>query len=590
MDQTDQSLETESKIDEKINEEIVPESNASKPDMENKDYLNQPEYTSEIYKLEVKNLPNSFGHGVFKKFLTSLNLKFVKIKLPTNGTFAFVTFKNEDARQEAFKILNDTKYKGKQLEAIYSKPSNDPVLAKRKNEASENQSSKNPKLQEENLTLEEKVQKSSTPLWNLPYEKQLEEKTNQIKQILRKCTFKMDKVNEGIFFWLQKQKTNYEGMCCKLLETVSSPVIDDYRNKCEFTIGYSSDETKPVIGFRLGEYKTGSNEVVEPYVCKNMPDQMRSLVKKFHEYIEQCEYKPVNVRTREGNWRQITVRTNQNKDLIVIVVFDQRDLNDDQIAKEKSQLVEFFKKYLNSEELKLKGLLFNLNTNRTGISKMDNLDILLGDDCLYEELLGLKFRISPLAFFQANTKAAEVLYRKIGDISELGENTILLDICCGTGTIGLTLAKRCKQVIGVEIIQEAIEDAKINAKLNNIENVEYHCGKAEDVLPNILKRFGKDDKIIAIVDPPRAGLHTKVVQALRRLDNLKSLVYVSCNPELAMQNFVDFARQQSKNYWNQAFVPIKAIAVDMFPHTSHCELILYMTRYSNDLITNQPSC
>ena len=93
--------------------------------------------------------------------------------------------------------------------------------------------------------------------------------------------------------------------------------------------------------------------------------------------------------------------------------------------------------------------------------------------------MDLKFRISPLAFFQANTQAAEVLYAKIGSICDINENTIILDICCGTGTIGLTLANKCKLVVGVEIIAEAIEDAKLNSSLNNIKNVEFHCGKAE---------------------------------------------------------------------------------------------------------------
>jgi tRNA (uracil-5-)-methyltransferase len=169
---------------------------------------------------------------------------------------------------------------------------------------------------------------------------------------------------------------------------------------------------------------------------------------------------------------------------------------------------------------------------------MDNLDLLLGVDYLNESLLDLKFRISPLAFFQANTKGAELLYTKIGSICDIDENTIILDICCGTGTIGLTLAKKCKLVVGVEIIAEAIEDAKLNAELNGLKNVEYHCGKAEEILPSLLKRF-INDKVVAIVDPPRAGLHIKVIQSLRHLNNLVSLIYVSCNPELAMGNFIE---------------------------------------------------
>jgi tRNA (uracil-5-)-methyltransferase len=140
--------------------------------------------------------------------------------------------------------------------------------------------------------------------------------------------------------------------------------------------------------------------------------------------------------------------------------------------------------------------------------------------------------------YKANTKAAEILYNKIVEISDIDENTIVLDICCGTGTIGLSLAKKAKHIVGVEIIPEAIEDAKINSDFNEIKNVEWICGKAEDILPKIFRRF-ENEKIIAIVDPPRAGLHSKVIQTLRRLKNLDKLIYVSCNPELAFGNFIE---------------------------------------------------
>lgn len=416
-------------------------------------------------------------------------------------------------------------------------------------------------------------------------------KKKHVKQILRKTFFKMEKINKDTYYWLQKQSKDHSGMCCDLSEFVPSPVIDNYRNKCEFTIGFDSTETNVKIGFRLGDYKSGSNEVVEPYVCRNISEHMKSFLKKFRPYFEQSAYKPCNIRLKLGNWRQLTLRSNEAKDILAIIIFDKKDLSDEQVQEEKDQLKLFLEKSFeikgdnDDDEYRLKSFMFNLNTNRTGLSKMDNLECLFGEQHLNEKLLGLDFRISPLAFFQSNTKGAEILYSKIGDICNIDKDTILLDICCGTGTIGLTLADKAKLVVGVEIVPEAIEDAKLNSALNGVTNVEWHCGKAEDVLPNILKRF-HDQKVVAIVDPPRAGLHNKVLQNLRQLRNLKNLIYVSCSPELAMQNFVDLARDTSKSYGNQPFVPLKAIAVDMFPHTNHCELILYFTRYSNELFTS----
>lgn len=161
-----------------------------------------------------------------------------------------------------------------------------------------------------------------------------------------------------------------------------------------------------VIGQRLGEYKTGSNEVVEPTVCRHITEHMKQFTKKMQEYIDQSTYDPINVRTKTGHWRQLTLRSNEEKDLLAIFVFDKKDLTDEEIQNEKEKLSEFLKKNFENnpenEHLKLKSLLFNLNTNRSGISRMDNLDLIFGVNYLNESLLGLNFQISPLAFFQCN--------------------------------------------------------------------------------------------------------------------------------------------------------------------------------------------
>lgn len=205
------------------------------------------------------------------------------------------------------------------------------------------------------------------------------------------------------------------------------------------------------------------------------------------------------------------------------------------------------------------------------------LEHVAGDRCIREDVLGLTFRISPHAFFQVNTAAAEVLYTLIQDWAQLDTGSTVLDVCCGTGTIGLALARKVKRVVGVELSQEAVEDARVNALDNELSNVEFHCGRAEELVPALVSRLASQ-QLVAILDPPRAGLHSKAVLAVRRAENVRRLLYVSCNPRAAMGNFVDLCRAPSNRVKGTPFRPIKAVAVDLFPQTPHCEMLILFER------------
>jgi len=191
----------------------------------------------------------------------------------------------------------------------------------------------------------------------------------------------------------------------------------------------------------------------------------------------------------------------------------------------------------------------------------------------------MTFRISPEAFFQINSLGAEALYKTAIELANPSSDTALLDVCCGTGTIGLSFSKHCDEVLGIEIVPNAIKDAKKNAELNNITNCEFFAGKAEDILQPVINRTTKSN-VIAIVDPPRAGLHQRALVSLRKAKRLKKLVYISCDPNAAIRNLVDLARPNSKQYHGEPLVPVKAVPVDMFPYTKHCELVLYLERFS----------
>ena len=227
-----------------------------------------------------------------------------------------------------------------------------------------------------------------------------------------------------------------------------------------------------------------------------------------------------------------------------------------------------------------------------------------------EHMCGLKFSLSHSAFFQVNTAAAELLYALAGEWASPNGKSLLLDVCCGTGTIGLTLANSVGKVVGLDIVEDAIRDAEKNSKLNDRTNCEWIAGKAEDTLDVVLKKYGEDvktvagntneeegskdeheeerrqqqqkreflyDDVVAIVDPPRCGLHKKVLNALRMETRLRKIVYVSCNPESMAQNCVELCASRTKNM-GPPFRPRKAAAVDLFPHTAHCEAVLVLER------------
>lgn len=171
-----------------------------------------------------------------------------------------------------------------------------------------------------------------------------------------------------------------------------------------------------------------------------------------------------------------------------------------------------------------------------------------------------------------------MLYAKIQQLAQIDENTTVLDVCCGTGTIGLSMASNCGQVLGVETVAEAIHDAKHNAVTNNLsEKCEFYTAKAEDILDILIGKV-KCDKVVAIVDPPRSGVNIKVIQTLRKCSKLTTIVFAFCDAKAAVKNFIDLARPSSNSYKGSPFIPKAIIPVDMFPSTPHYELLVLFQR------------
>jgi tRNA (uracil-5-)-methyltransferase len=218
--------------------------------------------------------------------------------------------------------------------------------------------------------------------------------------------------------------------------------------------------------------------------------------------------------------------------LISVVVSDGYEL--DQSLKEKMKIA--FDRQLDNKKVVSLSLIYSSELSG-GYKETDRVEQLFGSGHYEEILAGIRFKVSPFAFFQVNTPVFEAMLQKIKDFAGIDEETTLFDICCGTGAIGLCLSQYgCYKVIGVDIVKQAIENANENVKMNQHifegKEIEFYAGRAEDVLPDLCEK--QHGKIVGIVDPPRSGLHPNVLKALRTCKGLDRLVYVSCNAQSQM--------------------------------------------------------
>ncbi|CAL8248827.1 unnamed protein product [Merluccius merluccius] len=550
-------------------------------------YIKDELFTSEIYKVEIQNLPKFVGFNDLKKFLSKHGLNPHKIKLFGRQTFAFVNFKNEEERDKAMKMVHGMQWKGQVLSVRLAKPKADPIQRKRKQqqeeEGNEEQggrdgpAAKRQEAEEAGEPFSVQIANVVTPLWEVPYEEQLQRKQQEVEGVLQRLAKEIGNTNKAMAPWLFAQKGKYNKMCCPLEDIQPSPSQTEYRNKCEFLISMGADGEDKTIGFRLAKYKGGSCAVVGPAETTHVSAEAKRVVAAFQKFIRTTAYSVYSPETYDGHWKQLTVRTTRTKQAMAMIFFNPQKLAEEELDSVKSSLRTFFTEGEGADS-GVTSLYFVREGQRTSPKPEDMpCELVTGEGHIQEELLGLKFRISPHSFFQVNTGAAEVLYSKVGEWAQLDQDSTVLDVCCGTGTIGLSLAKRVRKVIGIELCQEAVEDAKHNAKLNGLTNVEFHCGKAEDVFPKILNALVSPN-LTAIVDPPRAGLHSKVVLAIRRAEHLKRLVYVSCNAKAAMANFIDLCRAPSNRVHGAPFRPVRCMAVDLFPQTVHMEMVLLLER------------
>lgn len=546
-----------------------------KEDSEMSQTKRDTEFTSENYKIELCGLPRYYNMGQLKKLLNeTLQLKAHKIKpAGPNKDWAYITFRDEKSRAKALAVLDEYKWKKCVLTSSIAKAVEDPVLI-RSQEDSKNAEADDPDAK---LPIKERVAKKVTPYAHLSYSDQLQEKQKAANSAMRKFGHEMAKTNPELRDWVRFHKLRRKGQVCEMVDIAPSPVTDGYRNKCEFTVGINPETELPTVGFRVSTYKAGSVAVGPIDDLVHISDTMKKVVGVFQEYVRNSEHKPFSPLTHEGVWRQLTVRTSSNGDILIAVVVHPQEFTDEERSELKQNVVDYFKDGGGSS-VGVTSIFFQAFGQKEPGPEDVEFEHLWGEEYITETVLDKTFRISCESFFQVNTKACEVLYETIGNLAELDGTSVILDICCGTGTIGISLADQCLKVYGVEMIKKAAEDARYNATLNGLDNVAIYTGKAEVNMNAVLGQCVKYNTV-GIVDPPRAGLPESVVRALRKCENMNRLIYMSCDPDAAFKNFVDLSRPKSKQYKGEFFVPIKAAVVDMFPHTPHYELLIVFERW-----------
>lgn len=352
----------------------------------------------------------------------------------------------------------------------------------------------------------------------------------------------------------------------EILPIIGSRKTEFYRNKLEFTFSnrrWRTNEeisegkefdTMNAIGFHIpGQF----DKVLDIEKCWLQDDISNKIRNEVRRYALEHELVFFNLRNQEGFLRTMLIRTSSTGELMVIVVFFQED------KEEQDGLLQ----HIADNFPEITSLLYVINSKANDTITDQEVLVFKGNTCIYEEMEGLKFKIGPKSFYQTNSEQAYELYKVARNFAQLTGNELVYDLYTGTGTIANFIAHQAKQIIGIEFVKEAIEDAIFNSKLNDINNTLFFSGDMKDILNfTFIEKHGKPDVIIT--DPPRAGMHDDVINAIL-VAVPKRIVYISCNPATQARdlNLLDC------NYSVTAVQP-----VDMFPHTHHVENVVLLER------------
>ena len=384
----------------------------------------------------------------------------------------------------------------------------------------------------------------------VPYEKQLDMKLTQVKKLIS------DAIGT-------EKEAGYE-----FIGIHGSPKKSEYRNKMEFSFG---DEYKdgPLA---LGMHKRGSfYDLVTVSDCQIVDEDFRTILKATLDYFSKNNIPYFHRATHKGYLRHLLVRkaTKTGEIIVDLVTSTQTE------GFNEEELLAGFRYALLTRQYdgRFKGVLHTKNDSVADVVKNEGTEVLYGDSYFYEELLGLKFKITPFSFFQTNSLGAEVLYETarefiLGDDKDSLNGKTVYDLYSGTGTIAQLMAPVCKEVVGVEIVEEAVCAAKENAALNGLDNCKFIAGDVLKVLDEIEE---KPDYII--LDPPRDGIHPKAIGKIIEY-GVENMVYISCKPTSLARDLQIFM--------GRGYRVEKICCVDMFPNTYHIETVVLLSQQKPD--------
>lgn len=329
-----------------------------------------------------------------------------------------------------------------------------------------------------------------------------------------------------------------------------------YRNKAQYPVANDNGEIK------TGFYSPHSHRVIHCPDCLLQPSEFEGILGVFSAYVKKNNVSIYDETTHRGLLRHIYIRKGSaSGEIMVCAVINGNRLPDENALVEN----------LLAKEKNIKSIIINSNTKDTNVILGEKCRTLWGSDYITDVLCGLKFRISPLSFYQVNRNQAEKLYSKAAEYAGLTGSETVMDLYCGAGTIGLSMAEKAKEIIGVEIVPEAIEDAKINAELNGIKNARFICGDAAQAA-EMLKNEGIRPDVI-ILDPPRKGCSPEMVKSAAEFKP-ERIVYVSCDPATLARDCGLFK--------DLGYTAVKATPVDMFPRTGHVETVVLLSQRRPD--------
>lgn len=321
-----------------------------------------------------------------------------------------------------------------------------------------------------------------------------------------------------------------------------------YRNKAQYPLGFDKDN-KPVIGI----YANRTHEIIPMEHCFIQNETSEEIAKFIYDYAVKNNISIYNEKTGKGILRHIVLKVGVKTNEIMCILV----INAKEIEKREEIVKELIHKFPS-----IKTVILNRNRKSTNVILGNENMTIYGEGYIYDILDGYKFKISPLSFYQINPVQTEKLYNLAIQKADIQKHETVFDLYCGIGTIGIFLSKYVKKVYGIEMIEQAIQDAKENAKINQIDNMEFIAGNVEEVLGKlILEKNIQPDTIF--VDPPRKGLEYITIGNILKVKP-KKLIYISCNPATLVRDI----KKLEECYHINSITP-----VDMFPYTKHCEII-----------------